>query len=663
MSDGVGAGPVLTGSTMAAPMEAYRRRLLGHEERESGLKAWQLWLGYLRLALVVGFLAAAWFTVFLKEGPRWGVVVPMVLCVGVGVWLGRVSRRLGAARRAAEMYRLGMARIEDRWVGLEERAVPGKMSAEVRGKLDASLYANDLDIVGRGGMFELLCRARTRMGEETLLTWLLEPAGVGEIVERQAAVEELRGRVEFRERMGVAGETAAVGVEAEALREWAAAEDVLTQGWMPWVAGVLAVAAAVLGVGVILLVAGGTIGPVGPGAASEAVGALLVVLLVEAGVRRPFAKKMAAVLDGTDEALRNMQLLAALLEVMERESFQSARLGEIAGKLRSHAVAGSAAGSVAIGRLARLGEWRDSMDNMILKAVNLPLMYSVQVAWAVQRWRRRHGAAVGLWLEAVGEMEALLSLATYAYEHPGDVFPEFVEGDARVEAEEIGHPLIAAAKCVRNSLRIGGETRVLLISGSNMSGKSTLMRTVGVNTVLAMCGAPVRAERLRLTPMRMGASLLVNDSLQEGHSRFYAEIEKLGKICALADSCAEGERSCADGERSCADGGRSCADGGSKSGGVMFLLDELLQGTNSKDRMVGAQGVVRALVEAGAIGIVTTHDLALAEMVGLKPGALRNMHFQDEIVDGQMRFDFTLREGAAMRSNGVELMRLIGLKV
>jgi DNA mismatch repair ATPase MutS len=175
---------------------------------------------------------------------------------------------------------------------------------------------------------------------------------------------------------------------------------------------------------------------------------------------------------------------------------------------------------------------------------------------------------------------------------------------------------------------------VLLISGSNMSGKSTLMRTVGVNTVLAMCGAPVRAERLRLTPMRVGASLLVNDSLQEGHSRFYAEIEKLSRICKIEDA----------------------------SGGAMFLLDELLQGTNSKDRMVGAQGVIRALVEAGAIGIVTTHDLALAEMEGLS-GDLKNMHFQDEIVDGEMRFDFRLREGAAMRSNGVELMRLIGLKV
>ena len=225
-------------------------------------------------------------------------------------------------------------------------------------------------------------------------------------------------------------------------------------------------------------------------------------------------------------------------------------------------------------------------------------------------------------------------------------FRSLLRDGACVDAEEMGHPLIAAAKCVRNSLRLGGETRVLLISGSNMSGKSTLMRTLGVNTVLAMCGAPVRAKRFRLTPLRIGASLLLNDSLQEGHSRFYAEIEKLGRICSLAESCANGE-----------------SKSGERWTSMLFLLDELLQGTNSKDRLVGAEGVVRALVEAGAIGMVTTHDLALAEMDGLPQGAMRNMHFQDQIVDGQMRFDFTLREGVAMKSNGVELMRLIGLKV
>jgi DNA mismatch repair ATPase MutS len=168
-----------------------------------------------------------------------------------------------------------------------------------------------------------------------------------------------------------------------------------------------------------------------------------------------------------------------------------------------------------------------------------------------------------------------------------------------------------------------------------MSGKSTLLRTVGINTVLAMAGAPVRARSLRLTPLQVGASIRVNDSLHEGSSRFYAEITRLREIYALLDGHLP----------------------------LLFLLDELLQGTNSKDRLIGAEGVVRAVVAAGAIGFVSTHDLALTQIGGLPANTLRNVHFQDELIDGKMRFDFTLCEGVVTRSNGIELMRAIGLKV
>jgi DNA mismatch repair ATPase MutS len=182
---------------------------------------------------------------------------------------------------------------------------------------------------------------------------------------------------------------------------------------------------------------------------------------------------------------------------------------------------------------------------------------------------------------------------------------------------------------------ICGETKVLLVSGSNMSGKSTLMRAVGINTVLAMAGAPVRAERVRLTPLRVGASILVNDSLLEGNSRFYAEITRLRQICVLAEERPP----------------------------VLFLLDELLQGTNSHDRLIGAEGIIGTLVNSGAIGLVSTHDLALTNIATLAKGSLQNVHLQDEIVDGKMRFDFLLRDGVVPKSNGIELMRLIGLDV
>jgi DNA mismatch repair ATPase MutS len=238
-------------------------------------------------------------------------------------------------------------------------------------------------------------------------------------------------------------------------------------------------------------------------------------------------------------------------------------------------------------------------------------------------------------LRVIGEIEAVMCLATYSYEHPADPFPELVQGDVCFDGVEVGHPLIPAEKCVRNDVCLSEQKRVLLVSGSNMSGKSTLLRAVGINAVLAMAGAPVRARRLRLTPLRVGASIRVNDSLQDGSSRFYAEITRLRKLFDLAGD----------------------------DPALLFLLDELLQGTNSNDRRIGAEGMVRALLNRGAFGLVSTHDLALTDIGGPLDGQVYNVHFQDEFENGKMFFDYKLREGVVTKSNGLALMRSIGLDV
>jgi DNA mismatch repair ATPase MutS len=239
------------------------------------------------------------------------------------------------------------------------------------------------------------------------------------------------------------------------------------------------------------------------------------------------------------------------------------------------------------------------------------------------------------WLSVIGEIEALICLATYSHEHPDDPSPDFLQGSACFEATGIGHPLISAATCIRNDVCLSDGRHVFLVSGSNMSGKSTLLRSVGINAVLAMAGAPVRAQRLRMTPLHVGASIRVNDSLQEGSSRFYAEITRLRKLFDLA----------------------------SGNPSLLFLLDELLQGTNSNDRRIGAEGVVRALLNRAAIGLVSTHDLALADIGGSLNGQLYNVHFQEEFENGRMLFDYKLREGVVTKSNGLALMRSIGLDV
>jgi hypothetical protein len=565
--------------------------------------------GYLKLLIVVAIFATAWLSHDHLSKSLWFIIAAVLVLVAASIAHTRVLRRQAQEHRAAKVYANGLNRMEDRWQRTTERDLPEHL-------ITPSLYARDLDIVGKGSLFELLCVARTRMGEQSLLDWLLNPPSLETIYARQSAISELREQLDFRERMAVSGEAIFAGLRPDSLKHWAGSASPRLGGWVRWIAaglGLLAIGAAYFWI---------AYGPLTP---------LLTVLLVEWCLARSLKRRMALVINGTEMALQNLHLVSALLVQIERQRFEAPILQRMQGQLSSEKVAASEA----IARLGTLVSYKDALRNPFLRLFNLPLMYSVQLAFAIQQWRERFGPALGHWLDVLGETEALLSLAGYSYEHPGDPFPTFVDGPACFEAEQIGHPLIPAAQCVRNAVSLGDPAKVLLISGSNMSGKSTLMRTVGVNTVLALCGAPVRAERMQLTPLRIGASLLVNDSLQRGTSRFYAEIEKLQQICSLAQE---------------------------PGVPLLFLLDELLQGTNSRDRLIGAEGILRDLVRAGAIGILTTHDLSLTEIDNMD-GRFKNIHFQDSIVNGKMQFDFRLREGVITKSNGVELMRLIGLKV
>ncbi len=565
-------------------------------------------LGYVRLLIAAAAGALAWWGFVRHALSPWWLVSPVAIFVAVAIYHARVLRRQRCAQRGAAFYRAGLARVEDRWAG---SGATGERFYDPH-----HVYAGDLDLFGNAGLFQLLSAARTRMGEETLARWLLAPAAAGEILQRQEAVAELSARLDLREDLAVLGDEGGVGVHPDALIAWAEARDVLSQRWVPPLAAGLAAA----------FVAGAVVwwhwGLATP---------LILVALIEFWLAFHFHARMEEVLHGAEHAFQDLELLSSVLARIEREPISAPKLRGLMQQLASH----DQPGSQAIARLRRIVDRIMARDNLIVRLLDIPLMYSVQVAFAAERWRRRHGRAVRDWLQAVGEIEALLSLAAYSYEHPADPFPELCEGSVSFAAEELGHPLIADAKCVRNDVAIKGETRLLLVSGSNMSGKSTLLRAIGINAVLAMAGAPVRARRLRLPPLQVGASIRINDSLQEGSSRFYAEIMRLRRLFDLA--------------------------GGEPP--LLFLLDELLQGTNSKDRRIGAEGIVRALLRRGAIGLITTHDLALTEIAGPADSHISNVHFQDELADGRISFDYKLRPGVVAKSNGLELMRSVGLDV
>ena len=564
-------------------------------------------IGSLRLSLGIVLIAAVGLSLFKGIfSPLW-ILAPFALFIALVLYDLKVRGLLSRAQRSAAFYRAGLARIEDRWSGT---GLKGERFANPH-----HVYADDLDLFGLGGLFELLCIARTRMGEERLARWLLSPATIDEIKARQAAVVEVSTLLDLREDLAVLGEQSTVGVRPDELLSWARATNRLPYRFLTWLPALLAISA----------VAGGIVWYF-----TDLAYPFLAVLALEAALTLRFKRAVGETIHAAENTFDNLDVLSAFMARLEPEHFHANWLITRMHALRSHSLEASRSIALLRGIVQRI----QSRRNIFMAILDVPLMITLRATVAAEAWRREHGHAVAGWLDIVGDVEALCSIATYSYERPTDSFPEVREAAPLFAAHGIAHPLIPSKIAIRNDVSLDHATPLWLVSGSNMSGKSTLLRTVGINTVLAMAGAPVRAVRLELSCLQVGASIRINDSLREGSSRFYAEITRLRQLHELA----------------------------AKSPPLLVLLDELLNGTNSADRRVGAAGVLQALTNRGAIGLVSTHDLALTAIAS-EGARIVNVHFEDSIEDGKMKFDFKLKPGVVTKSNALELMRTIGLDV
>ena len=601
---------------MTAPLAEYARRLDLRRAEDQRLSGTDARLSYARLTVFGLGVALLVLSVRGQTSP-WLLLAPALL-FGVLLKLhDGVFRARTAAQRAIAYYERGIARIEDRWAGTGD---PGEQFKD-----DGHLYANDLDLFGRASLFELLSVAATPAGAETLASWLKAPATASEIVARQAAVTELTNALDLRESLGRAAIEVRKDVHTEPLLTWAERPRQLAPVWLATVARLFTVAVVA------------TIAYMAATADSKP---LLVVLVAQSLFTWPQLRRIEHVLHGAEAVTRDLDTLARLLTRIEAETFSALRLQDLQKRL------GSGTASRAIQSLHWLVELYEWQHNNVFLVVSMPFLAGTHLAWAIESWRARHGADIRQWLAAVGEFEALASLSAYRFEHPDDPFPEIVTPDdhqARFEGLALGHPLLPAARLVRNDVTLTDTTRLLVVSGSNMSGKSTLLRTVGTNAVLAFAGAPVRAQSLRLSPLAIGATLRIQDSLQEGRSRFYAEITRIRELADVA--------------RGPLDGGRG------DQYPLLFLLDELFHGTNSHDRLVGASGVLRSLLDRRAIGLITTHDLALTAIADNLGAHAANVHFEEWFDAGEMRFDYRLKPGRVTRSNALALMRAVGLEV
>ncbi|WP_348261725.1 mismatch repair protein [Telmatobacter sp. DSM 110680] len=598
-------GAIDTTKDLNDPAAMYSARLRELRAVQASDKNLERNLGYAKVAVAFATILSALLLLYYIK-LFWLLLIPAVLFVYLSILHEKRLQQIRLRQRAIEFYERGEARLEDRWAGTGER---GDRFLDA-----AHPYARDLDIFGSGSLFELLCTARTRAGEETLAAWLLVAAPAEEILARHGAIRDLNTRIQLHEELFCLGETIRAGVHPKELSKWGARRPILKSI-------AIRITTSVLGA---LWIAG---------MVAWAVWGLGSVGLAISALNLAWAHRLHSRWDESAEAIekatKDLDVLAGVLKLIDGGQFAAEKLQNIQARLKHDRFVPSEA----IRKLDRIVGYLESRRNPAMRLLDVLTFWSAQCVFLAEGWQQEFGPHIREWLDAVGEFEALTALAGYAFEHPGDVLPQFVEKGPLFETEGMTHPLLPSKKAVRNDVKLGDDLRLIVLSGPNMAGKSTFIRSVGVNAVLAQCGAPVRANALKMSSLSVAASICVLDSLSGGTSRFYAEIRRL----KITEDLSNGPIP------------------------VLFLMDELLSGTNSHDRLEGTKLIVKSLIDRGAVGVVSTHDLALAEIPATMDGRAENCHFEDRLEEGKLIFDYKLKPGVVKTSNALELMRSIGL--
>ena len=501
------------------------------------------------------------------------------------------------------------------------------------------LYAADLDLLGHASLQHLLSVA-TPAAQLRLQRWLLHPAAPATIRERQPAVAELASMLGFRDELSLFGRLSGMTQpEYTAFLTWAEQEPWLTRRplllWISRLLPVLTLASIIAQVAGVLHI------PLWP-----------LFVAINLTLTRFAGKSVDRLIDQVSARQGVFQPYAGVFQMIAAQTFASPLLR----RLQADLAADDLDADFQMRRLGRIMWFADLRLWYLFVVIQSTLLWDFHVLWALERWQRDTGRRVRVWLETLSELETLSALAALAFEHPTWTYPDLApfptsaasasDGEPQpplLVARDLGHPLLPPDVCVGNDVTIGPPGSFLLVTGSNMSGKSTLLRAIGVNVVLAQMGAPVCAAAMRLPPIALATSVRVQDSLEYGVSYYMAELRKLKRVVD------DVQRASQDGERM-----------------PLFLLDEILHGTNTAERQIAARRVVRHLLALGATGVVSTHDLTLADDPALASSA-QQVHFTEAFTRGpdgpSMTFDYRLRPGLATSSNALKLMEIVGLSL
>jgi hypothetical protein len=554
---------------------------------------------------VLVVLLAAGLKVVYGVLPVWSLLVPFAaLAIVEPPW--RRSRRVWMrAARLLMFYERAAGRLE----GTRAQSAATGDAYAVAGHL----YQRDLGVLGADSLFGLLATMRTAVGGRSLAELLLGSVTAREARDRQTAVQELTPLVDLREEIELLGPSSFAEIPAQSFAAWLSLGGNVFQTWMRWALAAITTSWAAL-------LAYGAFSHADVWSTLRNAAGLLAVQAAFALWLRP---RVVAELDAAQRLAGQTAVLRDGLELLRRAPFTAPLLVEL-----QEQASGEGPALQSLARLLSLTEQR-AKEWFYLPSTLLGV--GTHAAMALDAWRTTHSDALRRWVACWGRFEALVALAVYAREHEENAWPEILDSEgAEFAAEGLRHPLLAC-DAVANDVLLGGadHTRFLLISGSNMAGKSTLLRAVGLNAVLALCGAPVPARSLRLSALEVGAAIGVEDSLADGRSKFLAEVERLRDLLERARA---------------------------RHGQLLFLMDEIFAGTNSADRGVAAEAVVRGLVESGAIGALSTHDLALA---GIAAHGGTNMHMASPHEDDPLAFDYLLKLGVNRTTNALAIVAMI----